>query len=113
MVVRAVHFELVENMSTDEFPLCLHHFIAHCGIPSQTISDIAKQFKAAKQVLSKARLKVSDCVDDYLCKQGIHWKFLVELAPQIGGFYKYLVGLTKIVIRKTLGSLLEKSMQLL
>ena len=52
----------------------------------------------------KAKLQVSDCVDDYLSKQGIHWKFIVELAPWMGGFYKQLMGLTKRALRKTLGS---------
>ena len=61
--------------------------MARCGIPCQIIFDIAKQFKEAKQMLSKARLQASDCVDDYLSKQGIHRKFIVELAPWMGGFY--------------------------
>ena len=72
MVVRAVHLELVEDMSADKFLLCLCRFIAHCGVLQQIISDNAKQFKAAKLVLRKARLQIEDCVDDYLSKHGIH-----------------------------------------
>ena len=104
MVVRAVHLELVEDMSADKFLLCLRRFIARHGVPRQIISDNAKQFKAAKQVLRKAKLQIEDCVDDYLSKHGIHWKFIIELAPWMGGFYERLVGLTKRAIRKTLGS---------
>jgi len=104
MVVRVVHLELVEDMSADEFLWCLRRFMVRRGIPRQIISDNAKQFKAAKQMLSKARLQASDCIDDYLSKQGIHWKFIVELAPWVGGFYERLVGLTKRALRKTLGS---------
>ena len=96
--------ELVEDMSNDEFLLCLRHFIARRGVPQQIISDNAKQFKAAKQVLRKARLQIEDCFDDYLSKHGIHWKFIVELALWMGGFYERLVGLTKRAIWKTLGS---------
>ena len=51
-------------------------------------SNNVKQFKAAKQMLSKARFQVSDCVDDYLSTQGIHWKSINELAPWMGGFYE-------------------------
>ena len=64
----------------------LRRFIARHGIPRQIISDNAKQFKAAKQVLSKARLQIADCVDNYHSKHGIHWKFIVELAPWMGVF---------------------------
>ena len=74
MVARAVHLELVEDMSADEFLLYLHCFIARCGVPRQIISDNVKQFTTAKLVLSKARLQIADSVDDYLSKHaiGIH-----------------------------------------
>ena len=49
-----MHLELVEDISADEFLLCLRHFMARCGIPHQIISDNVKQFKATKQILSKA-----------------------------------------------------------
>jgi len=55
-------------------------------------------------MLSRAKLQVSDHVDDYLSKKSIHWKFIVELAPWMGGFYGRLVGLSKRSLRKTLGS---------
>ena len=88
MVVRAIHLELVEGMSADEFLLCLHRFMARHGVPRQIISDNAKHFKAAKQMLSKAKLQTSDCIDDFLYKQGIQWKFIIELPPWMGGFYE-------------------------
>ena len=44
MVVSAIHLELVENMSADEFLLCLCRFMARYGVPRQIISDNAKQF---------------------------------------------------------------------
>ena len=104
MVVRAIHLELVEGMSADEFLLCLRRFMARRGVPRQIISDNAKHFKAAKQMLSKAKLQISDGIDDFLSKQGIQWKFIVELAPWMGGFYERLVGLTKRALRKTIGN---------
>ena len=71
-------------------------YVVFHSSPRQIISDNAKhaQFKAAK-VLRKARLQIEDCVDDYLSKHGIHWKFIVKLAPWMGGFYERLVGLAK------------------
>lgn len=104
MVVRAIHLELVDDMSADEFLLCLRRFMARRGIPRQIISDNAKQFKATKEMLNEAKFQASDCIDDYLSKQGIHWRFIVQLAPWMGGFYERLVGLTKRALRKSLGS---------
>ena len=54
LAVRAIHLELVEDMSTEEFILCLHRFMARQGIPHQIISDNAQQFKVAKTTLNKA-----------------------------------------------------------
>jgi len=65
VVVRAIHLELVEDMSADEFLLWLRCFMARRGVPRQIISDNAKQFKAAKQMLSEAKLQTANCVDDY------------------------------------------------
>ena len=38
-------------------------------------------------------------VNDYAVRQGIQWKFIVELAPWMGGFYERMVGLTKRALR--------------
>ena len=48
-------------------------------------------------------MTTNDEVDNYLSKQGIQWKLIVELAPWMGGFYERLVGLTKRALRKTVG----------
>ena len=59
--------------------------MARRGIPRQIISDNAKHFKTAEQMLSRAKLHH---VDEYLSKKGIYYKFIVELAPWMGGFYE-------------------------
>ena len=40
-------------------------------------------------------------VNDYAVRQGIQWKFIVELVPCMGGFYERMVGLTKMALWKT------------
>ena len=47
---------------------------------------------------------MSSDVGDYSARQGIQWRFIVELAPWMGGFYERLVGITKRVLKKTLGN---------
>ena len=89
LAVRAIHLELVEDMSAREFIMCLRRFMARRGVPCQVISDNARQFKVAKTTLNKAWSNVvtSTEVNDYAVRQGIQWKFIVELAPWMGGFY--------------------------
>ena len=54
----------------------------------------------------------SDNVSGFAANQGIQWKFIVELATWMGGFYERLVGLTKKALRKTIvnRSLTEKQL---
>ena len=106
LVVRAVHLEIVEDMSADQFLLGLRRFIARRGAPRQIISDNAKQFKLARKVLNKTHQEAMliGQVQDYATSRRIRWTLIVELAPWMGGFYERLVGVTKIVLCKTLGT---------
>ncbi|XP_071176444.1 uncharacterized protein [Mytilus edulis] len=104
LVVRAIHLELMLDMTTDQFLLGFRRFVARCGTPIQIISDNALQFKAASNVVQQEWKKVlfdSD-IQNYVSNKGINWKFIVELAPWMGGFYERLVGLAKRSLRKTI-----------
>ena len=105
-MVRTIHLKLVEDMSTEEFLLCLHRFIARHGPPRMILSDNAQQFKTSKAVLEKAWRNVltNETLNEFTSNQGIRWRFIVELAPWMGGFYERLVGLTKRALRKTIGT---------
>ena len=41
----------------------------------------------------------------YAANESIKWKFIVELAPWMGGFYERLIGLVKRSLRKAIGKL--------
>ena len=47
---------------------------------------------------------MSSDVSKYSMRQGIQWRFIVELAPWMGGFYERLVGIRKSVLKNTLGN---------
>ena len=114
LVVRSVHLELMQDMSTEEFLLGLRRFIARWGKPKQLISDNASQFKLASSVLEEtwsATVRDSD-VQSYVANEGIEWQFIVELAPWMGGFYERLIGVVKRCLRKTIGKLCLTSEQL-
>lgn len=104
LVTRAVHLELVQDMTTGEFLLALRRFISQRGTPIEITSDNALQFKAASATLDLIwkNVKSSDEIQSYVSNLGIKWTFIVEMAPWMGGFYERLVGLVKRSLRKTL-----------
>ena len=107
LVVRAVHLELIRDMTSEQFLLCMRRFIARHGTPHSFISDNASQFKLAKNVITKAWIEVEKDteVQDYVSQKGIEWHFIKEMSPWMGGCYERMVGLAKRALRKTLGAL--------
>ena len=108
LAVRAIHLELVGDLTTEQFLGCLRRFIARRGRPQQIISDNAPHFKLAASVLEKAWRTVLHDADvlNYCSANEISWHFTTELAPWQGGFYERLVGLVKQSLRKCLGKTL-------
>ena len=103
---RAVHLELVENLTVEAFIRAFRRFCARRGLPATIISDNAKTFKSAskevKKLLRSPRLK------EYLTLKGVKWKFIVELAPFQGGYWERLVRSTKRCLVKVVGRALLK-----
>ncbi len=78
------------------------------------MSDNAAQFKLSKQVIEDVWNNViqSEDVHSYVSTNGINWKFIVELAPWMGGFYERLVGVVKRSMRESIGRRLLTMIQL-
>ncbi|MCG7892044.1 MAG: hypothetical protein N0C80_17530, partial [Candidatus Thiodiazotropha endolucinida] len=114
LVTRAIHLELVQDMTSDEFLLCFRRFISQRGCPTEITSDNAMYFKATSQTLNSALRRMTKCeeVQNYASTVGLKWIFIVELAPWMGGFYERLVGLVKRALRKTLGRKLLSLIQM-
>jgi len=105
MVTRAIHLELVTNMTTDAFLNCFRRFIACRGTPKQVICDNASHFKLACDVTERVwhHILHSDEIQNYSSSKRIKWCFIVQLAPWMGGFIERLVGLTKRSMQKAIG----------
>ena len=81
--VRAVHLELVEDMSTIGFIQCFRRFIARRGTPSLIISDNGSQLKSGSIVIGEICKTVANSTDfqTYIGNQKTKWKFTREYAP--------------------------------
>lgn len=101
-VTRAVHLELVENLLASTFVNCLRRFCSRRGTPTLMVSDNAKTFKSTVKLLKK--LTSSSTVTNFLDSRRISWRFNIERAAWMGGFFERMVGTVKRCLRKVLGS---------
>ena len=103
-VSRAVHLEIVTDLSVETFLQALRRFAARRSLPRIMLSDNASTYEAAADELG--RLINSDRMGESLCALGIQWQFIPKRAPWYGGFWERLIGLTKTTLRKVLGKAL-------
>ena len=92
-VTRAVHLELVDDLSVETFKRCLRWLIARRGLPVLVVSDNAKTFKGTEKALHK--LFTDPQVRDEMQNHPIEWHFNLERAPWWGGFFERMIGSVK------------------
>ena len=106
---RMVHFELVDNMTTEEFLAALRRMMNRRGWCKKIISDNQLTFKKAEKIV---QLSISEylgkelndeTVQNYLAENGITWSYITERSPHRGAFYERLNRSLKEPMRKVLG----------
>ena len=103
-VTRAVHLELVSDMSTENFLLALKRCIARRGLCKVIYSDNAKTFKRADQDLKELWKSFKEPeLTAFFTEKGISWKFIAERAAWWGGFWERLVRSVKTCLKTVLG----------
>ena len=67
--------------------LGFRRFIARPGKPNKVISDNASHFKLTAETINKLWTNIlqENDVVSYVANEIIQWKFIVELAPWMGG----------------------------
>ncbi|GFY06359.1 integrase catalytic domain-containing protein [Trichonephila clavipes] len=82
---KAVHLELVSDLSTAAFLAALRRFIARRSCPSKIISDNGSNFKGASSHLRKlVDLCLQEEVQNFLSLKGIEWSFIPPYTPHFG-----------------------------
>ncbi|XP_053406534.1 uncharacterized protein LOC123530253 [Mercenaria mercenaria] len=100
-ITRAVHLEVVPDLSTDSFLQAFRRFSSRKSLPKLMISDNATTYLSAASQLKKLFLSTS--LQEALSMKGTEWKFIPKRAPWYGGFWERLIGLTKTTLKKILG----------
>ena len=100
-VTRAIHLEIVPDLTTAAFIRCLKRFSSRRGLPQRFVSDNGKTFKAAAKAINK--ILCDKTVHQYLSGVGVEWLFNLERAPWWGGVFEHMVRMTKRCLRKMVG----------
>ncbi len=100
-VTRAVHLDLVQDLSAPSFLRCLKRFTARRGIPTKMVCDNGKTFKATAKILHS--IVSHGEVQRYVTGLGIKWVFNLPKAPWWGGVFERLIRSTKRCLRKIIG----------
>ena len=101
LVTRAIHLDIVSDLSTTTFIRCLKRFAARRGLPRKFLSDNGKTFRAAAKFLGV--VFKDETVQEHLVNQGSQWIFNIERAPWWGGVFERMVKSTKRCLRKMVG----------
>lgn len=103
-VTRAVHLELVSDLSATAFLLAFKRFVARRGMCTTVYSDNALTFKRSSKDLKMMFSSLqSEETQSYFSNHQIRWKYIVERAAWWGGFWERLVRSVKVSLRKVLG----------
>lgn len=97
LTVRAVHLEIVENLTTDSALMALRRFIARRGCPLCIYSDNGTAFVGASKMLPE--------LYEFCANHKIEWRFIPPSAPFMGGCWERLVRSVKATLAVTLKEL--------
>lgn len=103
-VTRAVHLELVWDLTTESFVNAFRRFLTAHGICKTIYSDNAKTFqKAEKDLKFYLELMKGKAFQNLLTEQNIQWNYILECSPWWGGFYERMMKTIKQPLKKILG----------
>ncbi|CAK1603493.1 unnamed protein product [Parnassius mnemosyne] len=88
---RAVHLEIVANLSADSAILALRRFAARRGCPTEIYSDNGTNMHGADKELREA-------FKEEASRRGIVWRFITPSAPFMGGVWERLVRCVKTAL---------------
>ncbi|GFY55425.1 integrase catalytic domain-containing protein [Trichonephila inaurata madagascariensis] len=97
-------------MTTNSFLLAFRRFLARRESCKVIYSDNAKTFlKSKKEIENLSRILSQSMVQNFIAKERIIWKNIIERSPWWGGFYERLVRSVKESLHKILGKALLSS----
>ncbi|XP_073961981.1 uncharacterized protein [Choristoneura fumiferana] len=107
MCTKALHIELVSDMTTQTFLAAFRRFVSRRGHVAEMWSDHGTTFVSAeKELLNMWKQGIANIPDEFssmLDKEGTKWKFIPPGAPNFGGLWEAGVKSTKYHLKRIVG----------
>lgn len=105
---KAVHIELVSDLTAEAFISALRRFISRRGKPGCIYSDNGTAFVGAHNQLKEVHdflnnKQAQTDINQYLCEQETTWKFIPPNAPHFGGLWEAAVKSAKYHMSRIVG----------
>ena len=106
--VKAIHLELVSDLTSEAFIACLRRFVSRCGYPSLLWSDHGTNFVGANRELKELNdilkeQKAQKSISEFCSAKNIEWKFIPEHSPHFGGIWEAAVKSFKNHLKRIVG----------
>lgn len=103
LATKAVHIELVTDLTTDGFLSMLKRFVARRGFCSFIYSDNATNFVGCNnELISIQKLIESGHIQGYMTHYNIKWQFMPAKSPHFGGLHEAAVKSCKHHLKRIL-----------
>lgn len=103
LAVRAIHIELVTELTSQGFLSALNRFIARRGKPAIIYSDNGTNFVGANNELNKLIKSASKDIISYSSENEINFKFSPAYSPHFNGLAEASVKSIKFHLKRVLG----------
>ena len=106
---KAVHIEVVSDLTTAAFIATLQRFIARRGCPTSIHSDNGSNFIGARNQLAQLYQflqadSINSSIHQHLLAQRIVWDTIPERSPHFGGLWESAVKKAKYHLKRVVGS---------
>ena len=105
---KALHLELVTNLTTECFLAAFNRFVARRGLPTAIYSDNGKTYVGAANKMKEfwewyQATSTLDTIVKHSSKVGVQWHFMPAYSPNFSGMAEAGVKSTKTLLRKVVG----------
>ncbi|XP_018403789.1 PREDICTED: uncharacterized protein LOC108780532 [Cyphomyrmex costatus] len=109
--LKAVHLEVVSDLTTDGFLAALRRFVSRRGVPTHIHSDNGTNFVGANNRLKELYSLFNseehkNKINQFSLEHRVTWHFIPPIAPHFGGLWESTVKIFKHHFKRVVGDLL-------
>lgn len=104
---KAVHLELVTELTSEAFIAALDRFVSRRGLCHSIVTDGGTNFVGARRYLSEVSEMLNrerNSISNQLASRGITWKLNPPSGPHFGGIFESGIKSTKYHLKRIIGS---------